>query len=697
MPLTDDKEALRNAVDSIVNSDGGGCSGTDENAGTNGSAGIRAALTALEGSTTMYKYIIFLTDGVDTSVSEDYGDEAGTVGITGEARGKGIVIHTVGLIGTGEVDVDLLKKVAKGTGGNYYVATVGENPENNSELVEIYKDIESVTVDRHLDSNNDGISDYYTKLICDDKLKTGTGVDKLFGDVSYDEIQKNADYDGDGLFNGEELIIIENDNGVFVKVVSLPTKADSDGDGLGDVLELDAGTSPIKKNGSVDTDDISWLVNSSNFMSNAYLELYNNSVLERGAVLVGNAFFGTTLNQTTLYRQMLLDYFVSVDKRLTEAEMIKVYSQIAEELVNASFDEILNDMLECVKSGDEAQFLNIINGAYEFLKSMQTFFSFASPTADLTNFDQALAQLHELNFTDWSYRDCEYWAFVSKDIVNNVGKDVSSESVDKALSFINENLDKQGIYQAQKGVVGGTVKISSKAFNSFTKAVDVTGKVMMVLEWGQKIGTAHVQYAEMVAAMQTIKDNAYVLESIMAASDNVYLTAAARDIKFYIDESYSQQEREFQMKIEQSESVATGIALDVIHEMIISKAGLPGLIIELVRSFGNAVFNMDEMSKNAAETVALAASADILAKNYSAHLNGGYAETYNEIWIAYADYSSKLYISMLNLIEMRRFAENKMDAWQNDKAVSDACADNADKCDDLSDEYNKKYYAFVVS
>lgn len=58
------------------------------------------------------------------------------------------------------------------------------------------------------DSNNDGISDFITKLLCDGIIRTGTGA-KAFGDVSFEDIQENDDYDSDGLKNGEE-VNIEN-------------------------------------------------------------------------------------------------------------------------------------------------------------------------------------------------------------------------------------------------------------------------------------------------------------------------------------------------------------------------------------------------------------------------------------------------------------------------------------------------------
>lgn len=385
MQLTGDKEALYNAVDMIENSDGGGCAGSDSNAGTNGSAGIRQALNLLEGSEARYRYIIFLTDGEDTTVSEDYGDEYGTYGLTGEARQKNIIIHTVGLVGTGAVDTDLLKRVAKGTGGNYYLATVGEDAEQNSELVEIYDEIEAVTIDRLTDSNDDGISDYYTRMICDGKLGTGTGIRDLFNGADYDTIQENKDLDGDGLTNGQELEIIENERGVFVQVHCLPYTADSDKDGLPDAMELNGTTNPMKKNGNVKFADVQWLTNSENFMADVYLDYYNGQPLERGAVWIGNAFFGTVLDQSNLYRQMLVNYFYTIDQTLLSSASDATFDRYAEAYLDALFEGMTEELVLLADSGDtdelENSLLHIKNWV-ENLQQNQDFINSSIDTAD---------------------------------------------------------------------------------------------------------------------------------------------------------------------------------------------------------------------------------------------------------------------------------------------------------------------------
>lgn len=112
VPLTSDKEMLINATDSISNTGFDSCSYDD--ASTNGSDGLRHALDELstvENAT--YQYIIFLTDGEDTTSSYNYDD------LIIEAISKNIIIYTVGM---GDCDEELLSNIATSTDGKFHYA-----------------------------------------------------------------------------------------------------------------------------------------------------------------------------------------------------------------------------------------------------------------------------------------------------------------------------------------------------------------------------------------------------------------------------------------------------------------------------------------------------------------------------------------------------------------------------------------------
>lgn len=212
--LTNDKAALKNAVDSIVND-----SGRNSNSGTNGSAGIYTGIQELKGDASgNSRYIFFMTDGEDNHYSYEYSD------LINMANENEITIYTIGL---GDVDSSVLEKVANETGGKYYYAPSAD------ELSEGYKKAEQETIDYHTDSNGDGISDYYTKLLCEGKLTTGTGTGiNAFKGLSYDDVQANDDYDGDHVKNGDELVISENNGKIYCYVVSDPEEEDTDKDGI---------------------------------------------------------------------------------------------------------------------------------------------------------------------------------------------------------------------------------------------------------------------------------------------------------------------------------------------------------------------------------------------------------------------------------------------------------------------------------
>lgn len=91
-------------------------------------------------------------------------------------------------------------------------------------------------IDTEKDSNKDGISDYDTKAIVEGSLLTGLGTN-VFEGFTYEEIQANDDLDGDGIKNGEELIISEISGMSYVQVLSSTAATDSDFDGRNDTID----------------------------------------------------------------------------------------------------------------------------------------------------------------------------------------------------------------------------------------------------------------------------------------------------------------------------------------------------------------------------------------------------------------------------------------------------------------------------
>ena len=185
------------------------------------------------------RIMIVLTDGLDNSSHYSSSSVAQT------AVNNKIIIYTIGV---GNVNSGVLTQLAEATGGKYYSAS------NFSELYGIFEDIEE-NVDLHKDTDDDGISDYHEKKIISGEMHLGTGAKLVLGDdisfksLSYND-PNNPDSDGDGLEDGEELIIksqfVANKEIYYCKLVSNPCVADSDKDGYNDKEEISNGTEPLK-------------------------------------------------------------------------------------------------------------------------------------------------------------------------------------------------------------------------------------------------------------------------------------------------------------------------------------------------------------------------------------------------------------------------------------------------------------------
>lgn len=212
-PLTDNLSQLLSDADKIHNDDG-----FTTISGTNGTAGMHIGIQQLESDTSNNnRVMLFMTDGIDQQYDYQYED------LVTEAKENNITIYTIGL---GEVNSTILEMVANETGGKYYYAEAAED------LITIFKDAENETIDYTTDSNDDGISDYYTKILCEGDVYIN-GIYNPFSGLKYEAVQANSDYDNDGLINGDEFKVAnENESSVTFKISSDPTDEDSDNDGL---------------------------------------------------------------------------------------------------------------------------------------------------------------------------------------------------------------------------------------------------------------------------------------------------------------------------------------------------------------------------------------------------------------------------------------------------------------------------------
>ncbi len=362
--FTNDKAALYAAIDR-VNSSGG----------TSLTRGISPAIdmfTNANYSNEAYRYIIMLTDG----------DGSYDTNLTAKAKNNKIQIYTIGL-GSGVV-VSRLQAIADGTDGKYYFASTAD------ELEQIYDDTAMETIDYSTDSNGDGISDYYTRLIADGTMRDGAGKRYFVGAITsavldefpnelsienliYNTIQKNADYDGDGLKNGQELVITEKNGKVYVKMISDPSLPNSDSDIFDDRVEYTLGGHPFAQD--VEAFYLDDMVNSDYFVAAMCADEYIDNGWYRVQLGLGNFIYGgeydwnyaaqkQLLSSTENYASYLQDVYKGQylstntigainDKLSGFNNFLSAYDAVQDPLADAA---ARRDLLECIADLERAKF-----------------------------------------------------------------------------------------------------------------------------------------------------------------------------------------------------------------------------------------------------------------------------------------------------------------------------------------------------
>ena len=275
-PLTNDKNALNQAIDSIQN-DSGWNFGTS---GTNGTTALKTSLEELSKTNLKNKYILFMTDGEDTTSDPEKSYED----LIADAQSTGVKIYTVAL---GKANTELLNRIAESTGGKCYEAKAG------LDLEDIYKDIEVETVDLFTDSNDDGIPDYYNKLIYEGTLILSNGSRELTGiDFNYDcDGKPSDDWDHDGVKNGDEIQIVTTPaGGVYIYKESNPL-------GIHD------------KGSKFDGNAEEWLLNDDNFRYSSESASITEDDLNTFVAPILSKLFGT--DQQRVFKEEMMSYLVN--------------------------------------------------------------------------------------------------------------------------------------------------------------------------------------------------------------------------------------------------------------------------------------------------------------------------------------------------------------------------------------------------
>lgn len=525
--LTSDKEALYLAIDSIKYDSGyGSYSGTD------GSAGLHAALELLSASDSDYKYAIFITDGEDNGYSYSYDS------LISSAITQGVVVYTVGM---GDASESVLRNVASSTGGVYYHASATDNVDSDNifSLDDVYDEIASETIDLTSDSNGDGIPDYYNDLIYSGDLVLSNGSVEFSGiDFNFDaDGNPSDDWDGDGLKNGEELKIVQRGSKVVLVMKSNPLLEHSDMDGVSDYNEVRRGTDPLvyqvsERNVNLAQDDDYY------YYEDAVKRYEENWFLNADTKFL-SAIYGVW-NKDELYRDIMIDYF----SKYGEATYIE---NLETEATRKTMLETLNGIVSNLKtywSSPRSEIKNIMKLISEINGTADTetinYLLFSTYTEVITEVYSIDPSLGTVTLSTYSMSEETIRIINLNSVSDKIGK------ISKGLSYISYGLDVADTI-AEFSKVSANAEAFEKnidilkqiaTYSSDNHAKDAANAIMNKLAGGYSSEIAAVGGDLLeVGGKQLIstlaKKSPYVLAIIVVRDGIDIITGISKDLKQY--------------------------------------------------------------------------------------------------------------------------------------------------------------------
>lgn len=211
--LTDNTRELSNNIKNIEID-----SGFNEDSGTDISNAVYTTIDDMLSGSKNRGYMLLVSDGC--TFDNDHKREE----VIDFAKKNNITVYTICMRAVGRT---YMLDIANQTGGKCYELY------NPKKMEERLNELHIELFDREMDSNSDGLSDYVTKLICDDKLVTKLGYN-VFRQHKFEDVQSSKDIDNDNILNGKEFTIINDNDMAYVKLLSSPIITDTDKDGIPD-------------------------------------------------------------------------------------------------------------------------------------------------------------------------------------------------------------------------------------------------------------------------------------------------------------------------------------------------------------------------------------------------------------------------------------------------------------------------------
>ena len=478
--FTNDHTLLYNAVNKV-----------NDSGGTSLSAGISKSISLFTSTsytrTDAYKYIIFLTDG-DGSYSTSY---------TTQAANNDIVIYTVGL-GSGVRD-SVLKGIASGTGGKYFFATEA------SQLLDVYYDVSVETIDYITDTNNDGISDYFTQLIFEGDLRLTNGSDEFMGiDFNYDaDGNLSDDFDGDGLKNGEELIVKMVGNRVTVSMYSDPMMKNSDSDKYDDKAEKQNETNPLKTD--FDNYYTDWLCTNDNYYAPGKVKQFDDSWLYQIDTAAVATIYGVW-NPGELFRDEMINYFYKYSGDSYINQMTTEYAKLASKESLISGINTTKDVLSKIK-----KYAGKLADATDYLPKVREVAKYTAEAKEL---------ISRINSLSPSYGTSGLTKLLDNELVKTLQKisDIDSTKAGHIQLKINGIADKYQNF------------MSSKVGNTGLKVGTTISIGLNVVSSGIDIADTIMSYSKINANTDAFKQNLDILCQVRDHSGRGFTSDAAKGI-----------------------------------------------------------------------------------------------------------------------------------------------------------------------
>ncbi len=603
--MTTDKNLLKNAINRSYN--GGG---------TALRLSVERSIAQFDESSieNNRNIIMILSDGYDNEGGPDIST------LVNMANRKKIKIYSIGL--GSDVDINLLTQIAEQTGGKFYHATTA------TDLEDIYKQIGGETVDYKKDSNDDGISDYYTKLLCEGKLRTGTGIklfdcimnkeaNKVLRGYTYEQVQANNDLDGDGLKNGEEIEVVSNHLGTYVFMKSNPTKKMSDMDIYSDYDEVKKYNSNASKdNICLGDDDIKFLRDDSNYYSSMYSDAYSGASIQSITSWIGRTIYGTDLDKKEISEDLLLDYFSYRDRYsvsdnmesvLTLGNVIGNIEAVVEKItdVGSKYTRLTDDLID----------LN-----YEYNKLLDAYF-IVREGVEVPHLDKNLIRI----------------------------ADKIDDILAKESSIQNDINTKMTL----------KVNLPKSVYNSnVLKGVKCIGWICEGASLVRCLGEGYLDYLTMQDNLNVMQENLDLLNAISENAPEWTMRAAAKKLNNVLKGRYIDGVLVFKEEVQNS----LGDLLKIIITHNLAKID-PTVIIAIVAvDFSNSITGYSDTSLKAIRTYEAGYLPEIMCDelnkaDYGYSLYQGGIRTYYEN-------STEAYGKYVDIIALRIFAENEMIALE---------------------------------